>query len=69
MTQDLPPRVRTMLDRIQLIKGDLSEVKMSVSLDGTIRTLPEITALKDSLTAEDAQRLLQALHQAFTQKT
>lgn len=68
MTQDLPPRVRTMLDRIQLIKGDLSEVKMSVSLDGTIRTLPEITALKDSLTAEDAQRLLQALHQAFTQK-
>lgn len=68
MSQDLPPRVRTMLDRIQLIKSDLSEVKMSISLDGAIRTLPETTALKESLTSEDTKRLLQALNQAFAQK-
>lgn len=68
MNQDYPSRVKNMLDRLQLIKSDLSDVKMSISLDGTIRTLPETTALKDSLTAEDLKRLSLALHDAFGRK-
>lgn len=56
-----------MLDRMQLIKIDISAAKMSISLDG-IQHLPETLELKSSLTQDDSNKLLLALHQAFAQQ-
>lgn len=67
MNPNHPPRVRTMLDRMQLIKTDVSAAKMSISLDG-IQHLPETSELKSSLTQDDAGKLLAALHHAFAQQ-
>ncbi|MNK09014.1 hypothetical protein D3C87_269610 [compost metagenome] len=60
-----PPRVRAMLERMQLIKSDLSTVTMTISLDGNIRNLPETEELKASLSRTEATQLLTALNEAF----
>ncbi len=67
MNLNHPPRVRAMLDRIQLIKTDISAAKMSISLDG-IQHLPEVLELKSSLTQDDLDKLSQELHLAFVQQ-
>lgn len=68
MNQNHPPRVRAMLGRIELIKTDLSNVNISVSLDGNIRDLPETTQILSSINSEDKKRLLTALNDAFTKR-
>jgi len=57
-----------MLDRLQLIKTDLSGVNMSVSLDGNIGSLPETAEILASVDAEDKRRLLTALNEAFAKR-
>jgi hypothetical protein len=57
-----------MLERLQLLKTDLSEVKMSVSLEGGVKDLPEVTVLLSAIDREDKTRLLTALHDAFTKR-
>jgi hypothetical protein len=57
-----------MLERIQLIKSDLSGVNLSVSLDGIVKDLPEIAAILSSIDSEDKVRLLTALHDAFEKR-
>ena len=66
MTTTHPPRVRAMLERMQLIKSDLSTVTMTISLDGNIRNLPETHELRSSLSRTEATQLLTALNKAFS---
>lgn len=68
MNQNHPPRVRAALERIQLIKTDLSGVNMSVSLDGPVGSLPETTEILSSINSEDKTRLLTALNDAFEKR-
>ncbi len=56
-----------MLDRLKLIKTDLSEVNMIVSLEG-IRDLPETAELLSSINSEDKTRLQKALQYSFEQR-
>ncbi len=56
-----------MLERIQLIKTDLSEVNMIVSLEG-IRDLPETAELLSSINLEDKTRLQTALSNSFEKR-
>ncbi len=65
MQNNHPPRVRAMLDRLRLIKTDLSRVTMAVSLEGAIRDLPETVEILASVDQEDKQRWLTAVHEAF----
>lgn len=57
-----------MLERIALIKTDLSGVIMSISLNGNVRDLPETHEILSSIAEEDKNRLLIVLEQAFTNK-
>lgn len=57
-----------MLGRMALIKTDLSEVTMSISLDGNIKDLPETNEIRSSITADDKKQLLTALNHAFTKQ-
>ena len=57
-----------MLERMQLIKTDLSGVSMSVSLDGNVKDLPETTEILISVNSEDKMRLLTALHESFEKR-
>lgn|GEM_PF-5512049 len=57
-----------MMDRLRLIKTDLSGVSMSVSLDGNILNLPETAEILSSVNSEDKTRLLTALNDAFTKR-
>lgn len=57
-----------MLGRLQLLKTDLSGVSMSVSLEGNIKDLPEVTELLTSVNSEDRTRLLTALHESFEKR-
>lgn len=57
-----------MLSRIELIKTDLSEVSLSISLDGNVKDLPETKEIISSVTTENKQQLLTALNRAFTQQ-
>lgn len=57
-----------MLERMQLIKTNLSEVKMSVSLDGGVKDLQEVKELLSSINLEDKTRLLTALNDAFSKR-
>lgn len=68
MNQTYPAKVRAMLSRIELIKTDLSEVSMSISLDGNVKDLPETKEILSSITTENKQQLVTALNLAFTQQ-
>ena len=68
MNPNYPPKVRSMLERLALIKTDLSGVTMSVSLDRNFKDLPETNEILSSITSEDKNRLLMALEQAFANK-
>lgn len=68
MNQSYPPRVRAMLTRIALVKTDFSEVSMSISIDGTIKDLPETIEIMSSITTEDTRQLLTALNLAFAKQ-
>ncbi len=57
-----------MLERVRLIKSDLSGVHISVSLDGNVKNLPEVAEILSSINSEDKTRLLTALHEAFEQR-
>lgn len=57
-----------MLSRMELIKTDLSEVTMSVSLDGNVKDLPETKEILSTINSEDKTRLLTALNDAFTKR-
>lgn len=65
MNQNHPPRISAMIDKMNLINGDLSSVTMSISLDGAIGSLPETQAIKENLGKEHATKLLKALNDAF----
>lgn len=67
MNQNHPPRISAMIDKMNLINGDLSSVTMSISLDGAIGSLPETEAIKQNLGKEHATKLLKALNEAFSQ--
>lgn len=67
MNQNHPPRISAMIDKMNLINGDLSSVNMSISLDGAIGGLPETKAIKENLGKEHATKLLKALNDAFSQ--
>lgn len=56
-----------MLDRLKLIKTDLSEIHMIVSLDG-ISDLPETAELLSSINSEDKARLQNALRHSFEKR-
>jgi hypothetical protein len=66
MNQNHPPRISAMIDKMNLINGDLSSVTMSISLDGAIGSLPETIAIKENLGKEHATKLLKALNDAFS---
>ncbi len=68
MLINYPPRIRSMIGRIELILGNLSDIQLSISLDGNIGDLPEVQAVKRSLTSSHAEGLLLAIHQAFIAK-
>jgi hypothetical protein len=68
LNQNHPPRVRAMLSRIELIKTDLSKVNMNVSLDGSVKDLPETAEILSSINSEDKTRLLTALNDAFSKR-
>lgn len=68
MLTNYPPRIRSMIGRIELILGNLSDIQLSISLDGNIGDLPEVQAVKRSLTSSHAEGLLLAIHQAFIAK-
>lgn len=57
-----------MLDRMKLIKTNLSEVNMIISPDGDVRNLPETAELLSSINSEDKIRLQTALHHAFEKR-
>lgn len=57
-----------MLERMQLVKTDLSGITMSVSLDGNVKDLPEVKEIRSSIDPEDKVRLLAALHEAFEKR-
>lgn len=67
MNQNHPPRISAMIDKMNLINGDLSSVTMSISLDGAIGGLPETQAIKQNLGKEHSTKLLKALNDAFSQ--
>jgi hypothetical protein len=66
MNRNHPPKIKAMLDRMELVKTDFSGVTMSISLDGNIRNLPETDAIRSSVTSEDTKQLLAALNSAFS---
>ena len=57
-----------MLERMLLVKTDLSGVNMSVSIEGIIKDLPEVIEIRASVNAEDKNRLLTALHESFEKR-
>lgn len=65
MNQNHPPRISAMIDKMNLINGDLSSVTMSISLDGVIGGLSETQVIKDNLGKEHATKLLKALMMLF----
>lgn len=67
MNQNHPPRISAMIDKMNLINGDLSSVTMSISLDGAIGSLPETEAIKQNIGKEHVTKLLKALNEAFSQ--
>jgi hypothetical protein len=62
-----PPKVQAMLERLKLIKTDLSEVNMIVSLD-SVKDLPETAEILSSINSEDKTRLQTALHHSFEKR-
>lgn len=67
MKKDQQFKVRAMLDLLNLIKTDLSEVNMIVSLDG-VRDLPETAELLSSINSEDKTHLQKALNLSFEKR-
>jgi preprotein translocase subunit SecE len=68
VNQNHPPKIKAMLDRMELVKTDFSGVTMSISLDGNIRNLPETDEIRSSVTPEDTKQLLTALNVAFSKQ-
>jgi hypothetical protein len=62
-----PPKVQAMLERLKLIKTDLSGVNMIVSLEG-VRDLPETSEILSSIHSDDIMRLRTALHHSFEKR-
>lgn len=62
-----PPKVQAMLERLKLIKTDLSDVHMIVSLEG-VKDLPETLEILSSINSEDKMRLQAILHHSFEKR-
>lgn len=62
-----PPKVQAMLERLKLIKTDLSDVHMMVSLEG-VKDLPETLEILSSINSEDKMRLQAILHHSFEKR-
>lgn len=62
-----PTKIQAKLERILLIKTDLTAIDRVLPFDTTVRDLPEVQALQHSLSEEDTKRLMIALDQAFDQ--
>lgn len=62
-----PPKVQAMLERLKLIKTDLSDVNMMVSLEG-VKDLPETLEILSSISSEDKMRLQVSLQHSFEKR-
>lgn len=67
MNQNHPPRISAMIDKMNLINGDLSSFTMSISLDGSIGVLPETQAKKQIIRKENSTKFFEAVKDTFSQ--